>query len=91
MGLLSTSERTQVEAIDYLKEQKFDVMRQVAKHEWIKTSFWMPENNNTIGGLLPEVRPTGPPVQKLKCPIGGTETHSMKVKDLVTLKIQTET
>ena len=43
-------------AIDNLKQKEFGVMRQVAKKEWIKTSFWMPENNHTIkyGGHVVE-------------------------------------
>ena len=87
LGLLTAEERTKSLAIDYLKEEKFDIMRQVAKKEWIKTSFWMPENNHTIGNMPPPVRPTGPPIQRLNCPIGGTELHSMKVKDIVTLRM----
>lgn len=38
------------------------VFRQVAKKEWIKTSFWMPENGTEVSNQLVA------PVSKLVCP-----------------------
>ena len=61
----------------------------VKKEEWIKTSFWAPDNTPDAG---PQ-NAIKPPSKKLACPaVANTdEAHSIKVKELVTLKLQSET
>ena len=71
-------------------------MRQVAKKEWIKTSFWMPENTNVDKKHIEaEIEEAKNEVKKTKfrmtCPYSlttaTTESHSIRFKDLVPLKL----
>jgi len=64
----------------------------VAKKEWIKTSFWMPEN--TPEEKKDEIKP---PSTKFQCPYNHSiketssavkpSSHTVKFKELVSLKI----
>jgi hypothetical protein len=53
----------------------------VAKKEWIKTSFWMPENGTEVSNDIKA------PVSKLVCPFSKDQGHTIKVKDLIKLDI----
>ena len=90
--MLTEEERVRKECLDKMKETKFGEMRQVIKKEWIKSSFWMPENTTTADDNLPTLKEQQEASKsgKLMCPIGGDHTHPIKVKDLVTLKLQEE-
>ena len=44
MARLGQSEQANAQAIIDMKNKQFGMVRQVAKEQWIKTSFWMPEN-----------------------------------------------
>jgi nitric oxide synthase-interacting protein len=63
---------------------KVTVVRSEAKKDWIKTSFWMPENT-------PEVKDEDgkPPCKTLFCPIFDQmepkTKHPIRVKELVSL------
>lgn len=41
---MSAVEKQNAQAIQDLKRKDFGMVRKVAKEQWIKTSFWMPEN-----------------------------------------------
>jgi len=64
----------------------------VAKEQWIKTSFWMPENaeEELKTGVLP-AEYVAPEKPRMTCPyISATDTtqsHRLKFKDLITLKL----
>ena len=68
---------------------KDTVIRNEAKKEWIKTSFWMPENT-------PQAKDEGPvtPSKSLCCPIfdkGDLSTrHQIKLKELTSLHFNTD-
>jgi hypothetical protein len=87
--MLTEEERVRKQCIDEFKETKFGEMRQVVKKEWIKTSFWMPENTTTAVDTLPTMQEAKKASSsgKLMCPIGGNHTHPVKVKELVTLQL----
>ena len=38
------NEQANAQAILDMKNKEFGMVRKVAKEQWIKTSFWMPEN-----------------------------------------------
>ena len=42
--LLEKNEAANAQAILDMKNKESGMLRQVAKEQWIKTSFWMPEN-----------------------------------------------
>lgn len=99
LSQLDANEQEKHKVIAELKDKSFNVMRQVAKKEWIKTSFWMPENSNTdkaVEKKQSEIEETKQEVRKAKlkmtcpyAPITSTnESHSIKFKDLVTLKLR---
>jgi len=54
--MLTEEERVRKECLDKMKETKFGEMRQVIKKEWIKSSFWMPENTTTADDNLPTLK-----------------------------------
>ena len=77
-----------------MKDKNNGMMRQVAKEQWIKTSFWMPENADeelkaptTAEGAATatEEKP------KMMCPYSRnsdtTLSHKLRFKDLITLKL----
>lgn len=67
-------------------------VRDVEKKEWIKTSFWVPENTPDIEKKTIDTMPN----KKLYCPIqhksesGELTKHQIKLKELVSLKFKVD-
>ena len=88
---LDEQARQKLEAIEELKTKEFNIARKVAKKDWIKTSYWMPEHTPA------EVdKSTDAPSSKLVCPWSTkqsstvskeSEGHYVKLKDLVRLNL----
>ena len=98
LARLDVTEQEKQKVIAELKDKSFNVMREVAKKEWIKTSFWMPENaaaGKPAGQQEPDLEETKEEGKKKKlkmsCPFAPAtsdgESHSIKFKDLVPLKL----
>ena len=75
------------------------MIRNVAKKDWIKTSFWAPENtpDNQDASAKPAVgEAAAAPTKKLYCPIfektenGVKKQHQLKLKELIPLKFDSE-
>ena len=64
-------------------------MRQVAKKEWIKTSFWMPENNSAKEAVKEEAQGLQKK-QRMQCPYASSQeaSHSVKFKELLKLRLK---
>ena len=70
--------------MEELKNKQFSITRQVAKKDWIKTSFWMPENTPD----MPVEEMKEPPAKaKLECPFSKQDSHKIKIKELVKIKL----
>lgn len=54
------------------------MFRQIAKKEWIKTAYWMPENANHVKSEIL------PPSKDLVCPFS---SHKILIKKLVKVKV----
>jgi hypothetical protein len=82
---LTQEEKAKFLAVEEMKEKTVKSSRNEVKNEWVKASFWMPENNP---GYLDEIKPDAKfSVPKLCCPIGQEHSHRLKVKELVSLKL----
>ncbi|CDW78899.1 methyltransferase-like protein 10 [Stylonychia lemnae] len=85
---LSDDQRVQQEQLEEMQKKKEGptVKREDQKQEWIKTSFWAPDN---VPALQKEEMKA--PSKKLICPAQikeSIEEHQIKMKDLVNLKME---
>lgn len=78
------------ETLKEIQSKDFEILRDVAKKEWIKTSFWVPENTP----ILKDDRQAKIPSRKLICPIydknDAKSKHVIKFKELISLKFSAE-
>ena len=92
IGQMDDRERKQAEVVGTLTDNH-NTERNNEKKEWVKASFWVPTNTPEADkkGLAAEM-----PSKKLKCPIfeknekGEEKKHSIKIKELVSLKFKCE-
>ena len=72
--------------LEDLKDKQPGLLRDVAKKDWIKTSFWVAENTP----VLENQEELKAPSKKLICPIfdksDSKSRHSIKFKDLISIK-----
>lgn len=87
---LDEKERNQLKFIDIVREQKKTVTledkRDEEKKEWIKASFWAPDNTPMVIEKCKDA-----PSKKLFCPAVALDdkegAHSVKLKELIALKM----
>jgi hypothetical protein len=91
--MLENDQREKLRYVEKIKEEKHKITtleneKQEEKKEWLKVSFWAPDNTPA---LKEDEGATKAPSSKMYCPavaaedIGGK--HSIKLKELISLKI----
>jgi len=84
-NLLSKDELEQKKALEVLLPgNSKPFVRSEAKKDWIQTSFWVPE---MTPGVKKELKTK--PDMRLDCPAKTSDDHKVKVKRLVSLKLNT--
>ena len=101
LAQLDAKARDNAQAILDMKSREAGMIRRVAKEQWIKTSFWMPENSevelkqestqaaNLAVSESTEVKKSATTKIRMVCPHSKVEkeTHNLRFKDLITIKL----
>ena len=93
LGMLEPDQRDKLQYIEKMIADKHKITtledeRQEEKKEWLKVSFWAPDNTPAVKEDAPSSQP---PSVKMYCPAVATDDHagkhSIKLKELITLKL----